>query len=472
MRKDSKILTDIGGFRLSVRRPAAGRRLPACALVLCIASFLLAVSCQRKEILMPEYNAVVTILDGSSTRAIPEDSAPQINDPQINDLQINDIAIFAFSEDELVGYIYESGLAASGKTIFPMTLTKGGSIDFYVIANSEPGFFKVVDQNDKVVDWSSTSTVKHPINVTPADLEDYKVKLGDDRTAADRWYAPMTNLPGAGRENMRFDVDGMTRIPIDLTRAVSKVEVWFRTLGDTEPEDQTTETGWIRDENPSSDSYPPGTMTLSEYYSIDKLSLIIPVESVGMYGDVVGHTAEDNSWQENAQGPFDYIHSNSGQIFPPYETDPLPSNFYSDEYFVHIWTCYIFPNTFGGNMAGESPDPDQVDKSTLLSVEYSRWQQNGQYVEKNRTYIQRWIQEGWFGGHNEFNHTFYWEWGSTGDPIQQGQTKKVKDIYLPPIERNTSVRVWCPLGDDTDRSFTYTVVDWDETVTVNVPDFN
>lgn len=467
MRKDSKILTDIGGSRLSVRRPAAGRRLPACALVLCIASFLLAVSCQRKEILMPEYNAVVTILDGSSTRAIPEDSAPQINDPQINDLQINDIAIFAFSEDELVGYIYESGLAASGKTIFPMTLTKGGSIDFYVIANSEPGFFKVVDDRGNEVDWSGSSTVNPPASVTPEYLEACKVTLGD-RNAAGPWYAPMTNLPGAGGGNRTFDVDGMTRIPIDLTRAVSKVEVWFRTLGDTEPENQTTETGWINNDNPSSEDYRPEVSTLSIYYSIDKLSLKVPVDSVGMYEQVVGHIADGDMWEENVQGPFNYINSNGGDMFPPYKKDQIPQNFYSDEYFVHIWTCYIFPNTFGGNMAGESSDEE--DKSTLLSVDYSQWVQKGVYRESYREVFDH--QWSLLTG-NQYRVRFYWEWGRTDEPpTQQEPTKTVKQIYLPPIERNTSVRVWCPLGDDTDRSFTYTVVDWDETVTVNVPDFN
>lgn len=432
MRKDSKILTDIGGSRLSVRRPAAGRRLPACALVLCIASFLLAVSCQRKEILMPEYNAVVTILDGSSTRTTPEDSA-----------QINDIAIFAFSGQELVGYIYESGLAASGKTIFPMTLTKGGAIDFYVVANSEPGFFKVVDQDGTEVSWSSSSTVNPPAGVTPDDLKACKVKL-EGRNAAGIWYVPMTNLPGSSGENMTFDVDGMTRIPIELTRAVSKVEVWFRTRGDTVPEDKTT-----------TSSRPPSSLP-SVYYAINNLSLKIPVESVGIYEDVVDHTADNsNIWQENERGPFDYIHSNNGQMFRSYEKDPLPSNFYSDEYFVRIWTCYIFPNTFGGNMAGESPDNEE--KATLLSVDYSKWLQEGQYV---------------YNGYEGYplNLKYNWKWEGTGTPTQQNP--QTKYIYLPHIERNTSVRVWCPLGDDTDRSFTYTVVDWDETVTVNVPDFN
>lgn len=455
MRKDSNdIHPDSGKLLRTVCRPASGRTLSACALVLCIA--LLAASCQRKEILMPEYNAVVTILDGSSTRTILEDIDPQIND----------IAIFAFSGQELVGYIYESGLAASGKTIFPMTLTKGGSIDFYVIANSEPGFFKVVAQNGNDVNWSGTSTVNPPTDVTPEYLETCRITL-QDRNAAGRWYVPMTNLPGSSGENMTFDVDGMTRIPIELTRAVSKVEVWFRTLGDTVPEDQTTETDWIGADNPPSDQYRPETSPLSVYYSIDNLSLKIPVESVGIYEEVVDHTADNNNlWQENKPGPFDYIHSNNGQMFPSYEKDPLPSNFYSDEYFVHIWTCYIFPNTFGGNMAGESPDRE--DKSTLLSVEYSQWQQGGVYQESGREIIDR----RWNNRRQEYRFKFNWEWERTGDPKQQELTKTEKQIYLPPIERNTSVRVWCPLGDDTDRSFTYTVVDWDETVTVNVPDFN
>ena len=51
-------------------------------------------------------------------------------------------------------------------------------------------------------------------------------------------------------------------------------------------------------------------------------------------------------------------------------------------------------------------------------------------------------------------------------------TQRLKDIYLPISPRNTILKVWCALHDDTDRSFTYTVVDWDGPVTVNVPDFD
>ena len=368
MRKDSKILTDIGGSRLSVRRPAAGRRLPACALVLCIALFLLATSCQRKEILMPEYNAVVTILDGSSTRTIPKDSDPQIND----------IAIFAFSGQELVGYIYESGLAVSGKTLFPMTLTKGGAIDFYVIANSEPGFFKVVAQNGDEVNWSSSSTVNPPANVTPEYLEACKVTLGD-RNAAGPWYAPMTNLPGAGGGNRTFDVDGMTRIPIELTRAVSKVEVWFRTLGDV-----------IRDDPENGDvkrttSKNPPTIQLSSYYCIDRIKFSMPVKSAGIYSEVPSSSDQDydsnNPEEKNIQESFNYETAGKPNGFQLYDPDDIPDNFYSENYFYKIWKYYIFPNMFGGNGAGVVPDGDQEDLqfSTKLTVAYSHKQKDGEY---------------------------------------------------------------------------------------------
>lgn len=452
MRKDSKILTDIGGFRLSVRRPAAGRRLPACALVLCIASFLLSTSCQRKEILMPEYNAVVTILDGSSTRAIPEDSDPQIND----------IAIFAFSGQDLVGYIYESGLAASGKTIFPMTLTKGGSIDFYVIANSEPGFFKVVDQNDGVVNWSGTSTVNPPTNVTPDYLEACKVKLGD-RNASDSgpWYAPMTNLPGAGGGNRTFDVDGMTRIPIELTRAVSKVEVWFRTRGDqTKEPESTVSRDFSRPQN-NPQSQAPKPVDTRRYYSIEGMSLSIPVKASGLVlEDIVYYAAPDGPFVvENTER---YYYGNTfGTGFPDYDPDELPDNFYSEDYFYRIWEYYIFPNLYGGNTAGESTGSD-TENCTSIVVDYAFWQEEGQYV-----YNDKWESSGW--GWNT-TYIYYYDWESKF--VKDEYSIGTKTIYLPPVERNTCINVWCALNDDTDRSFTYTVSDWDETVTVNVPDFN
>lgn len=442
MRKDSNdIHPDSGKLLHTVRRPATGRTLSACALVLCIA---LLASCQRKEILMPEYNAVVTILDGSSTRTIP------------GDRQINDIAIFAFSEQELVGYIYESGLAASGKTIFPMTLTKGGAIDFYVIANSEPGFFKVVYDSGVEVNWSSFSTVNPPADVAPDDLEACKVTLGD-RNAAGPWYAPMTNLPGAGGGNRTFDVDGMTRIPIELTRAVSKVEVWFRTLGDV-----------IRDDPENGDvkmttSKNPPTIQLSSYYCIDGIKFSMPVKSAGIYSEVPSSSDQDydsnNPEEKNIHESFNYETAGKPNGFQLYDPDDIPDNFYSENYFYKIWTYYIFPNMFGGNGAGVVPDGDQEDLqfSTKLTVAYSHKQKDGEY---------KYLREEWWG----WDKLYYWSWEIK--PPKYIEEVKEKDIYLPACERNQAIRVWCALNDEIDRSFTYTVVDWDETVTVNVPDFN
>ena len=71
---------------------------------------------------------------------------------------------------------------------------------------------------------------------------------------------------------------------------------------------------------------------------------------------------------------------------------------------------------------------------------------------------------GFLGGH------YVWKWIEDVQ-IADDFTDKDKFIYIPPCERNSVIRVWCNLNDNTDRSFTYTVVDWDETVEVNVPDF-
>ena len=101
---------------------------------------------------------------------------------------------------------------------------------------------------------------------------------------------------------------------------------------------------------------------------------------------------------------------------------------------------------YGGNSAGEETLGSSTDNYTILDLSY--------YLTLEQGYYQR--QWG------------YYKWNSRGF-IKQSNESKI--IYLPACERNSNIRVWCALNDDTDRSFTYTVSDWDETVTVNVPDF-
>lgn len=438
-------------------RPSAGLRAAGSIMAVCVAGFVALTlwGCQRKELQVQEYMAVVSIIDGSSTKSIPipEDSAPQIND----------IAIFAFSRNELVGYIYESGLASSGKTIFPMTLTKGGIIDFYVVANSEPGFFKVVDSKDKDVNWTRTSTVDPPEGVTPEYLKACKVKLRD-RNAAGFWYAPMTNLPGSGNINMRVNVDETTTIPIELTRAVSKVEVWFRTRGDEirkDPENgsETTTSGGFWDDP---DDKKPDQPELSKYYSIDSIEFNMPVKSAVIYSARPSFEEQDydsdNAVRLTVKGPFNYETVGKPEGFEDYNPDRIPNDFYSERYFSKIWEYYIFPNLYGGSDAGVVPGNNYEDLqfSTQLAVRYSHKENQGEYTYE-RTEVSSW------------RSTYYWKWEEyTPENLNEWD----KTIYLPDCERNQSIRVWCALNDNIDRSFTYTVENWDETVTVNVPDFN
>lgn len=393
-------------------RPSAGLRAAGSIMAVCVAGFVALTlwGCQRKDLQVQEYMAVVSIIDGSSTKSIPEDIAPQIND----------IAIFAFSGNDLVGYIYESDLAGSGKTIFPMTLTKGGIIDFYVVANSEPGFFKVVDSVGTPVSWSSSSTVNPPAGVTPEYLEKCTVKFSENTPSeSDTWYAPMSNLPVTSNGNRSFNVDGegLTSISIDLTRAVSKVKIWFRAENNLNINNPS---------QPSSGNY---------YYRIDNISLTMPVADSPLFVDTYGAIISGEPKIESNN----FSEKNFQENFPEY-TGGAGDFYYDEPYFKKIAEYYVLPNSIGGDQVGDLFNDGDENKSTKLGVNYS--------------YIDTFYSGGLFGS---------WNWS---DPSNHNKT-----IFLPSAPRNYVINVWCDFTDDVDRSFTYTVVDWDETITVDVPDF-
>lgn len=388
-------------------RPSAGLRAAGSIMAVCVAGFVALTlwGCQRKELQVQEYMAVVSIIDGSSTKSIPEDSARQIND----------IAIFAFSRGVLVGYIYESDLAGSGKTIFPMTLTKGGIIDFYVVANSEPGFFKVVDSCSTEVDWTGTSTVDPPEGVTPKYLEECTVKFSENTPSESDIYAPMSNLPVSSSGNRRFNVDGegLTSISIDLTRAVSKVKIWFRAKNS------------LNQYNPSQ----PGIDRY--YYRIDKISLTMPVADSPLFVETYGNISGDPKTESDI-----FLDKNFQENFPEY-SEGAGGFYYDEPYFIKIAEYYVLPNSIGGDQVGDLFNNGDGSESTKLDVQWS-------YIEA--------FSSGWI-----------WDWNNPDS--------KNKTIFLPSAPRNYVINVWCDFTDDVDRSFTYTVVDWDETITVDVPDF-
>lgn len=368
-------------------------------------SLCLLTGCNRED--LPEtgkYNTMI-VLSGDGTKALGPDKAKSI-------------VIYAFSSgtDNLVGYLYETNI--NGREIFPMNLTAGGQIDFYVILNPKCNGFEIIDGNNPV-EFDSHE------GITPNTIQNWKLR----RTGLEPDEAvPMSNLEDqvdgyhnpTGKSNRTFEVvanrNSWQEIPIQVTRAVSKVEVWF----------------WAND-NWTNQPY--------NYSSIDSQVLTDPVsESMVFDGNITddsltGKTEKSNNNSYHTNG----TQGNLNGKFKKYEEGTL---FYNEDYFKLIWEQYILPNTlFGGDNMGQSTESGA--NCTTLKIDYTY------HYQYDTSWTGRWPD---------------YEW--------RKEPQENKTIYLPASSRNTIIKVWCALRDDTDRSFTYQVVDWDESVTVDIPDFD
>ncbi len=373
------------------------------SLLLC-----LTVSCRRAPAPLPDDFGVTVLIDNPSS----SDGTKAIADNEINS-----IAIFAFSGSELVGYVYEFGL--TGKTTFPMTLKASGAIDFYAIANPDPGYFCIVNAGGQPIDLKGTSAANPP-EYDADDISNWRVEINDDASSrpgeAAPWYAPMTNLPGAGGINRRYTInpdDNWTIIPLELTRAVSKIEVWFRAKNEVELD------YWQEYKK--------------YYFRLRDLRLESGVKNSFIFFE----------GQEYAVGAYSFNREFARedplfiQNFPDFSEG---DSYYGDPYFEKIVEYYVMPNSIGGDQYGifNGNESDKT-KCTVLEINTIRTDRKlrGRYV--------------WEDNDEETKHT---------------------TIYLPSINGNQIVKIWCDLSNENvDRSFTYTVVDWDETVEVNVPDF-
>ena len=357
------------------------------ALCLCLLT-----GCSHEE--LPEtgkYNTMI-VLRGDGTKALDPDEAQSI-------------VIYAFSSgtDNLVGYLYEDNI--NGRDIFPMNLTGGGEIDFYVILNPVCSGFEIIDENNKAVTFGSHE------GKTPETIKNWKLRRTTDGTPGKA--VPMSNLEEqvdgnhnpTGKSNRTFEVvanrNSWQEIPIQVTRAVSKVEVWF----------------WANDNLPESNT---GFNQNHQYTAINNMILTDPVNITEVFLPQ-GENADDYIDAENPKTATNDTSYNglTGGRFKPYTSGA----FYSEEYFRLIWEEYILPNTFDG--------------TTTLDVSYAHYSWDG------------WA---WYG-----------DWKT--------DYEKNKTIELPYGPRNTKIIVWCQLNDNIDRSFTYTVVDWDEE-TIDIPAFD
>lgn len=373
----------------------------AAALSLCLLT-----GCNRED--LPEtgkYNTMI-VLRGDGTKAL---------DPE----EAKSIVIYAFSSDtdNLVGYLYENNI--NGRDIFPMNLTAGGQIDFYVILNPKCNGFEIIDENNNAVTFGSHE------DITPNIIKSWKLR----RTGLEPGEAvPMSNLKDqvdgyhnpTGESNRTFEVvanrNSWQEIPIQVTRAVSKVEVWF----------------WANDNLPEGNNF-----NNKHYYTaINEMALKDPIYSTEIFQpqgtDENDYILDGNVFNATDRDDHEGL---TGERFKPYTT----GEFYSDNYFRLIWKQYILPNTFfGGEWNGEPATSD--GDYTSLSIKYTHYY-NYHYT-------------GWP------DNDYTWD-----------AKQKDKVISLPESPRNTKIIVWCQLNDNTDRSFTYEVVDWDEE-TIDIPAFD
>ena len=346
------------------------------ALCLCLLT-----GCSHEE--LPEtgkYNVSVKI----DTKSLETEGEP-----------VNSIVIYAFADvasgnSNLVGYLYSDDVNPEG--VFPMILTEGGSVDFYVILNPKSNCYDFIDNDGNIVAIGTTPAD----DISPASIREWTIQYAATAPADfGEWELPMSNLDGTAYGNRRFHIfnrRGWQTIPISVTRAVSKVEVWFRSDGDIN----------------------------SNYWGIDNLTSSDPVKASGLFKESTTHLgegskkfSEHNDWNRNT-------------VSFPQQADA--SYYYSENNFARIFEYYILPNTLGGNTAGDVGSGSNRENHTTLEVSY------------------------YHKGYPESNNT--------------------KLLSLPPYERNSCIKVWCALNSNEDRSFTYTVIDWDETVTNNIPDFS
>lgn len=142
-----------------------------------IAALAVATSCGKSDTPAAASGPVdvrLVVSSGNNTRVGSDET----------DNDIRQLRVYAFNADgEKVGYAEADNL--QGQNYIPITLSKGGDINFYVIANDNFGPRPTVDA-EQVTDWTSLSK---------ANLESLKFDLSEfgGWSATDDFVSPMTN---------------------------------------------------------------------------------------------------------------------------------------------------------------------------------------------------------------------------------------------------------------------------------------
>lgn len=141
-----------------------------------IAALAVATSCGKSDTPAAASGPVdvrLVVSSGNNTRVGSDET----------DNYISQLRVYAFKGDTKVGYAEADNL--QGQNYIPITLSEGGDINFYVIANDNFGPRPTVDA-EQVTDWTSLSK---------ANLESLKFDLSEfgGWSATDDFVSPMSN---------------------------------------------------------------------------------------------------------------------------------------------------------------------------------------------------------------------------------------------------------------------------------------
>lgn len=370
--------------------------------LLTIAALAVATSCGKSDTPAAASGPVdvrLVVSSGNNTRVGSDET----------DNDIRQLRVYAFKGDTTVGYAEADNL--QGQNYIPITLSEGGKINFYVIANDNFGPKPTVGTTS-VTDWTSLSKT---------DLESLKFDLSEFSgwSATDDFVSPMSNNLkdefGNDLENnnaysnpvtVTKPTSGSLVIPVTVQHVLGRLRLMLN-------KDRDADNGLTI------------TVTRATVYHSPNVAHLYTVQ--GLHNNATNITYRDTPVTE------EIISADS-----PVSLNTQPEN----GSYTTIARTYLAPNQYGtydktgGKFTTENGNETTVGKDEAYRLELTV----------------------------EFAYT-------TGTPETKNYTTKNYTVYLPRVPRNTSIDVQGTFkGTVVKPEFNVMTEAWEEKV-MNIPEF-
>ena len=368
-----------------------------------IAALAVATSCGKSDTPTAASGPVdvrLVVSSGNNTRVGSDET----------DNDIRQLRVYAFKGDTKVGYAEADNL--KGQNYIPITLSEGGDINFYVIANDNFGPKPTVGTTS-VTDWTSLSK---------ANLESLKFDLSEfgGWSATDDFVSPMTNCrydefgteftdkyenDYATKVTIQRPTTGSLVIPVTVQHALGRLRLMLN-------KDRDADNGLTI------------TVTRATVYHSPNVAHLYTVQ--GLHNNATNITYRDTPVTE------EIISADS-----PVSLDPQPE----DGSYTTIARTYLAPNQYG------SSDPDTYTAQKTDGTTSSNGLNEAYRLELTV----------------EFAYT-------TGTSEKKNYTEDYT-VYLPRVPRNTSIDVQGTFkGTVVKPEFNVMTEAWVEKV-MNIPEF-